>query len=124
MVVVVEEVVVTLTPVKVQQIMVALVVAVVEELVVLQEMVVMQELVPLDLPHQEMMDLLVVMDLLMLVELLVMVVMLQVKHLEGKVEEVEIKMTQQKMVLEVNHQIEKDMVLINQVVLQEYQVLV
>tara|TARA_Y100000114_G_C11580718_1_gene240903 strand:+ start:227 stop:601 length:375 start_codon:yes stop_codon:yes gene_type:complete len=119
-----EEVVVTLTPVKVKQIMVALVVAVVEDLVIPQEMVVMQELVPLDLPHQEMMDLLVVMGLLMLVELLVMVVMLQVKHLEGKVEEVETILIQQKMDLEVNHQIEKDMVLINQVALQVHQVLV
>ena len=126
MVMVVEEeaVVVTPTPVKVQQILVALVVAVEEELVSLQETVVQQELVHLDPHHLEMMVVLVVAVLPTLVEVLVMVVTLQVVHLEEKVEEVEIKMTQHKMDLEVHLQTEKDMVLINQVVMQVHQVLV
>ena len=126
MVMVVEEeaVVVTPTPVKVQQILVALVVAVEEELVSLQEMVVQQELVHLDPHHLEMMVVLVVTVLPTLVDLLVMVVTVQVVHLEEEVEEVEIKMTQHKMDLEVHLQTEKDMVLINQVVMQVHQVLV
>ena len=126
MVMVVEEeaVVVTPTPVKVQQIMVALVVAVEEELVSLQETVVQQELVHLDPHHLEMMVVLVVTVLPTLVDLLVMVVTVQVVHLEEEVEEVEIKMTQQKTVLEVHLQTEEDMVLINQVAMQEHQVLV
>ena len=119
-----EAVVVIPTPVKVQQIMVALVVAVVEELVSPQGMVVQQELVHLDPHHLEMMVVLVVAVHPTLVEVLVMVVTLQVVHLEEEVEEVEIKMTQQKTVLEVHLQIEEDMVLINQVAMQEHQVLV
>ena len=126
MVMVVEEeaVVVTPTPVKVQQIMVALVVAVEEELVSLQGMVVQHNLVLLDPHHLEMMVVLVVTVLPTLVDLLVMVVTVQVVHLEEEVEEVEIKMTQQKTVLEVHLQTEEDMVLINQVAMQEHQVLV
>ena len=116
--------VVTPTPVKVQQIMVALAVAVAVDLVSPQETVVQQELVHLDPHHLEMMVVLVVAVLLTLVEVLVMVVTLQVVHLEEEVEEVEIKMTQQKTGLEVDLQIEEDMVLINQVAMQEHQVLV
>ena len=119
-----EVVVVLLTPVKVQQIMVALAVLVVEELVSLQGMVVQHNLVLLDPHHLEMMVVLVVTVLPTLVDLLVMVVTVQVVHLEEEVEEVEIKMTQQKTVLEVHLQTEEDMVLINQVAMQEHQVLV
>ena len=119
-----EVVVVPPSPVKVQQIMVALAVAVAVELVSPQETVVQQELVHLDPHHLEMMVVLVVAVLPTLVEVLVMVVTLQVVHLEEMVEEVEIKMTQHQMDLEVHLQIEEDMVLINQVAMQEHQVLV